>query len=131
MSASYSARILSSPKGHQWVAGPSKPAERRLRFRYPLDLAVHVRAKGAGSSFSAVGLVVNVSSGGILVASERRFTAGALLEMRIVWPALLEGRIPLQLFALGRVLRSGTSTFAAAFERHEFRILRSSIPSGA
>jgi hypothetical protein len=133
MSTSYSARILSFPEEHHWkiIAGRSVPAERRSRFRYPLDLTVRFRANGAESPFSAVGVVMNMSSGGILVASQCPLTAGAVVEMRIEWPALLEGRIPLQLVAIGRVLRNETSTFAATFERHEFRILKSSTPPAA
>lgn len=132
-STSYSARILSFPEEHHWkiVAGRSIAVERRSRFRYPLGLAVRFRANGAGSPFSAVDVVINMSSGGILVASERPLTAGAVVEMRIEWPARLEGRIPLQLFAKGRVLRKETSAFAAAFERYEFRILKSSTPPAA
>jgi hypothetical protein len=67
-----------------------------------------------------------MSSGGILVVSQHAIVVGELVELRIEWPLLLDGRIPLQLIATGRVLRGGTSHFAAAFERHEFRTLRSS-----
>jgi PilZ domain len=133
MSPPYSARILAFPTERHWkiVAGRTIPAERRSRSRYPLDLVVRFRAHGEGSPFSATGVVINMSSGGILVASERPYMAGALVDMSVEWPALLEGRIPLQFFAIGRVLRSETSTFAAAFQRHEFRILRSSTSPAA
>jgi hypothetical protein len=67
-----------------------------------------------------------MSSGGILVVSQHAIVVGELVELRIEWPLLLDGRIPLQLIATGRVLRGGTFHFAAAFERHEFRTLRSS-----
>jgi hypothetical protein len=69
--------------------------------------------------------VVNISSGGALVAfrvSRREISVGAQVEIRIEWPCLLEGRIPLQLFAVGCVLRRGASDFAVAFEVHQFRI---------
>lgn len=72
-----------------------------------------------------------MSSGGVLVASSNQPPVGELVEMRIEWPWLLEGRIPLQLVALGRILRRGSLDFAAAFERHEFRILKSSTPPAA
>ena len=67
------------------------------------------------------GWAVNMSSGGVLVASKNPFIVGTLVEMSIEWPSRLEGRIPLQLIATGRVLRGGASFFAASFERHEFR----------
>lgn len=105
------------------LANRSVPAERRIKLRYPLDLNVRFQAFRRRSPFSGFGVAVNLSSGGILVVTEHEFDVGTPVAMSIEWPALLEGRIPLQLFAAGRVLRSDKSSFAAAFERHEFRIL--------
>jgi hypothetical protein len=102
------------------------PAERRLKFRYDLGLHVRLRSAAGGSSFSGAGLVVNLSSGGILVASQHQLLVGALVEMSIEWPALLDGRVPLQLIATGRVLRRAPSHFAAKFQRHEFRTIKHS-----
>ena len=72
-----------------------------------------------------------MSSGGVLVVTEhvvsqRDIRAGAKVEMSFEWPALLDGRIPLQLFAVGLVVRRRTSDFAAAFERYQFRTVRNS-----
>ena len=99
-------------------------AERRLKFRYPVDLNVRLRFSAGRASFSGAGLVVNMSSRGILVASQQQLVVGALVEMSIQWPALLDGRVPLQLIATGRVLRREASYFAASFERHEFRTIK-------
>lgn len=110
------------------VAGRIDLAERRAKSRYPLDLSVRFRFCSAGTAFSGQGLAVNISSGGILVESEDRVIEGAMLELSIAWPSLLDGRIPLQLLAVGRVLRHGTSHFAAMFERHEFRTIKRSTP---
>jgi len=110
------------------VAGRIDLAERRTKSRYPLDLSVRFRFCSAGTAFSGQGLAVNISSGGILVESKDRVIEGAMLEISIAWPSLLDGRIPLQLLALGRVLRHGTSDFAAIFERHEFRTIKRSTP---
>ncbi len=67
------------------------------------------------------------------MASTQQIIVGALVEMNIEWPFLIDGRIPLQLVAIGRVLRQdatlGASHFAATFERYEFRtIKRSNTP---
>jgi hypothetical protein len=105
------------------------PAERRVKYRYALDLRVRFRSASAESSFSGAGQVLNMSSGGILVASKYQITVGALVEMRIEWPSLLNGKVSLQLFAVGRILRREKSGFAATFERHQFRTMkRSSQP---
>jgi hypothetical protein len=109
-------------------------AERRLKFRYPLDLNVRFRPL-SGPIFSGAGRAVNVSSGGVLIVSEPVVSeqvvsphvigVGARVEMSIEWPSLLDGRIPLQLFAVARVVRYRTSNFAAVFEWHQFRTARS------
>jgi hypothetical protein len=119
---------------------PAISGERRLKFRYPLPLAVRY-CIGSGTSLWSdggrviQGRVVNMSSGGILVASEHviapREIMGARVEMRIEWPCLLDERIPLQLFAVGRVLRGGASDFAAAFESYQFRTVRTSAKSAS
>jgi hypothetical protein len=104
--------------------------ERREKLRYPLDLGVRFRSSSReGFAFSGVGMAVNLSSGGILVASQQHVVDGALVEMSIEWPFVLNGRIPLQLMTVGRVLRRGTSRFAATFERYEFRTVRISSSS--
>jgi hypothetical protein len=121
------AKVLSFPEEHFSKKVSSRPIldERRLRFRYPLDLRVRFQSSAAGARLSGAGLAVNVSSGGVFVASNHPVTVGALVEMSIDWPSMLDGTIPLQLVAVGRVLRRGVAHFAASFDRHEFRTLRS------
>jgi hypothetical protein len=116
------------------VATRSSRSERRSKFRFPLDLNVRFRPL-TGSLFSGAGRAVNVSSGGVLVVSKRvvspkEISVGALVEMSIEWPSLLDGKIPLQLFAVGYVVRRRTFDFAAAFERYQFRTLNRPIPPG-
>jgi len=123
----------SFPEGHHGAIAANRTirAERRLKSRYPLDLSVRFRLLSGSSLYSGAGRTVNVSSGGVLVVTEhvvsqRDIRAGAKVEMSFEWPALLDGRIPLQLFAVGLVVRRRTSDFAAAFERYQFRTVRNS-----
>lgn len=124
------AKILSFPVEYfsKKVSSGSILDERRLRLRFPLDLRVRFQCCAAGAPLSGAGLAVNVSSGGVFVASNHPVTVGVLVEMSIEWPSMLDGTIPLQLVAVGRVLRRGVAHFAASFDRQEFRTLRS--PSG-
>ncbi len=108
--------------GSRWQSG----AERRQRYRYPLDLGVRFRCPAGESCVSGHGLAVNLSSGGVLVASRHQMNVGARVEMSIEWPLLLDGKTPLQLLAVGWVLRRGDFHFAATFDRYEFRTLKSS-----
>jgi len=128
-----SARTLSFPEEHSGQIVASRPirAERRSKLRYPLDLSVRFRPISGKFPFSGAGRAVNVSSGGLLVVSQhivsqRVINVGEHVELSIEWPSLLDGKIPLQLFAVGRVVRSRASVFAAAFERYQFRTVRSS-----
>jgi hypothetical protein len=123
------ATILSVPREHrpEIVANWPLRAERRLKFRYPIDLRVGFHYFSQGTRLYGAGNAVNISSGGILVESKHQIIEGALVEMSIEWPSLLHGRVPLQLVAVGRVLRRGTSQFAVSFERHEFRTMKISI----
>lgn len=113
------------------ATGSSWPgqSERRIKFRYPLDLTVRFHCADTVAAVHGEGLAVNLSSGGVLVASQRQMSVGSLVKLSIEWPFLLDGRTPLQLIAVGRVLRCGSSYFAATFERHEFRTMKSSIQS--
>jgi len=62
-----------------------------------------------------------MSSGGVLVASQDDVSLGSRVEMKIDWPVLLDGRVPLQLIAAGRVVRCDTSSFATVLAGHQFR----------
>ena len=106
-------------------------AERRVKFRFPLGLSVRFSSLSRHALFSGAGHAMNLSSEGVFVVfqhivPEVAVPSGARVEMRIAWPTRLHGRIPLQLLAVGRIVRCGPSSFAATFGRHEFRTLKSS-----
>jgi hypothetical protein len=107
-------------------------AERRFKFRYPLDLMVRFRPLTGPFCYGAA-RSVNLSSGGVLIVPEPevapqvvspdQIRMGAPLEMSIEWPTLLDGKVPLQLFATGRVVRYRPYNFAVLFERYQFRTM--------
>ena len=105
---------------------PDKLIERRSSVRFPLELRVRYRILGRGHTFAA-GWVVNMSSGGVLVACRHEISAGTRLELDIEWPSLLDGRVPLQLITVGRVVRSDPFSFAVALGRHQFRTMRKTV----
>jgi hypothetical protein len=128
-----------SPDPHSDTVGfPPMLKERRAKSRYQLDLGVRFRLSlGSREYFvSGAGRTVNLSAGGLLVSSQElpsheEVAAGAWVEMSIEWPVLLDGRIPLQLFAVGRVVRRSAVDFAATLQHRQFRTLkRSSLSQG-
>ena len=114
------------------IGGGIHLVERRVKERYPLDLTVRFRCSSAEAQFSGEGLSINISSGGVLVryrqpASEYDIGVGTLVEMRIEWPSLLDGKVPLQLCSVGRVVRHSAASFAATLGNCQFRTMRPSL----
>ena len=103
--------------------------DRRSKVRFPLDLPVRYQTLGRSAS-AGKGWVVNMSSGGLLVAYQQEVPVGSRMELNIEWPSMLDGRIPLQLVTLGRVVRCETSTFAVALARPQFRTVSRAGRSG-
>src|SRR5579859_5083195 len=96
---------------------PPVSIERRSRDRFPLQLPVRYRTIGRGPAFGGVGCVVNMSSGGVLVGYQHEISPGTRMELNIEWPSLLDGRVPLQLVMVGRVVRCETSGIALVLAR--------------
>ena len=104
--------------------------ERRTRKRYPIRLEVHFRGTHRGKRFTGCGRTLNVSSSGLLIASDEHVRQGTVLRMCVDWPFLLNGITPIQLVAEGRVVRTYESGFAAVLERHQFRTTKRERESG-
>jgi PilZ domain len=99
------------------------PLERRTKIRYPVTLNVRYRTIGRSNRISGMGRTLNMSSGGLLVAADQRTEVGARLELNVEWPSMLDGQIPLQLVAVGKVVRCLESGFAISFTQYQFRTL--------
>ena len=97
--------------------------ERRSKARYPVSLTVRYRTLGRNQRIDGIGQTLNMSSGGLLVSAEQEVSTGARLEINVEWPLLLNGKVPLQLVASGRVVRCGGSMFAVSFAQYQFRTM--------
>ncbi|HSR06802.1 MAG TPA: PilZ domain-containing protein [Bryobacteraceae bacterium] len=98
--------------------------ERRSKVRFPLELKVRYRSLSNRCPASGMGLVVNMSRSGVLVSSEHEMSVGVRIELNIEWPSLLDGRVPLQVVTVGRVVRCEPSSFAVVLARYQFRTTR-------
>lgn len=96
--------------------------ERRANRRYPIDLAVQYEI---GRPEEGVrighGRVVNISSGGVLIASAQPMPSGIRIRLRIEWPALLNNLVPLALHVEGRTVRAKGDFAALRIIKSEFR----------
>lgn len=98
--------------------------ERRLKARYPIELAVCYQTVDQAQGVGGTGRSLNMSSGGLLVSCQARFALGTVLKVTLEWPSLLDGTTPLQLVTVGRVARSDEASFAMTFEQYQFRTMR-------
>jgi hypothetical protein len=102
--------------------------ERRSDRRY--DLALNVRWKLIRRRRvldSGTGKTVDVSSGGLLLETDRELPSGLNIELSISWPVLLHNVAPLQLVVAGRVVRATGQRIGVRMTQHEFRTM--SIPA--
>jgi DNA-binding NarL/FixJ family response regulator len=108
-------------------------AERRTNARFPCRLAVtyqtleHPMISGQGTSET-----LNISSKGLLFATDAQLQSGQLVQVSLDWPARLENQIPLKLVAEGRIVRNSGGQAAMTIEKYEFRTRRpGSRPAGS
>jgi len=111
------------------VIEKTTPLERRSKIRYPVSLNVKYRTFGRSNRISGVGRTLNMSSGGLLIAADQRTQVGTKIELNVEWPSLLDGMIPLQLVAVGRVVRCLESSFALSFTQYQFRTMSRKLQS--
>ena len=102
----------------------SEVLERRSKVRFPLELGVRYRSLARRRPARGAGLVMNMSRSGVLVSARhemRDIREGMRVELNIEWPSLLDGRVPLQVVTVGRVVRCESASFAVELTRYQFR----------
>lgn len=108
----------SRPAAGRNKRGKSLPDERRSSRRYPIDLPVQCED---GRNQFLEGRVVNISSGGILVHSDRALEPGRKVRLRVAWPVRLNDVMPLALHIEGQTVRADGNFTAVKILRSEFR----------
>jgi hypothetical protein len=97
-------------------------ADRRHSDRFPIARGMRYRILDKRSvAESGVGNTVNMSSSGVLFATERVMSPGSRVELSINWPVKLNDKCALRFVARGRVVRSERGTAAIEILEHEFR----------
>jgi hypothetical protein len=95
--------------------------ERRGAVRFPIEQEVRFKICNRNSIEAGGGRTVNMSSSGVLFATERRLMLGERLELSVNWPAQLNKKCALKLVTTGRVVRLEDGLAAIAIDRYEFR----------
>jgi len=105
--------------------------ERRAAVRYPIILDARYRTLSKKSTECGIGRTVDISSGGLLIASVHNVIVGVRLEVAVEWPALLDGTTELLFVANGEVVRVWESSFALKLSRYQFHTTRRKVRSAA
>ncbi len=96
--------------------------ERRASDRFPIERDIRYKVTNRKSEDeTGPGRTVNMSSSGVLFATEASHIAGQRVELAISWPARLNNTVALKLVVRGRVVRSEHGIVAVEIQRYEFR----------
>ena len=100
---------------------PDQERERRSHQRFPLRLTASYWSTAFPTGLKPrTTEVLNISSGGLLLAGCDGLVPGQRVQVSVDWPVLLNGRIPLFLVLEGRILRCENGTAAMLIRRHQF-----------
>ena len=97
-------------------------SDQRLHHRYPIALDAQFRLlnedwrKRVGRART-----INMSSGGVLLATIDSLPSNCMIEVAIDWPFLLDGVCPLRLVMRGCIVRNDGNGVAVKVWHHEFR----------
>ena len=86
--------------------------------RFPITTPVkYIVEKVAGE-----GVTCNIGSDGLLMKTTCVFPQGKRIELSLDWPAMLDGRLPLRLDILGKIMWSNVRGTAVEILSYEYRL---------
>jgi hypothetical protein len=103
--------------------------DRRRSERFPIKLEARYKVIGR-PNISGIGKTINISGRGILFTTEYTLVERQGIELAVSWPAKLNDAIPLQLVALGHVVRAEETQAAITIEQYEFKTCSSEFFNG-
>ena len=95
--------------------------DRRASRRYSINLTGRYTIGNAVDRPGTEARVINISSSGILLQSDRPLGPGLKIRLRIDWPALLNNMVPLALHIEGHTVRGAGTLVGVKILRSEFR----------
>jgi hypothetical protein len=97
--------------------------ERRRHTRYELEMSLRYKIRnGVRVLEMGCGVTRNLSSGGVAFTADQLLPRGAVIELWIDWPTLLDSQHDaMQLTMTGQIVRSSESATAVRTFNREFR----------
>ena len=101
--------------------------DRRGADRFPIEREVRYKILNRkGTDEVGHGKTINMSSNGVLFATDQYLLPGQRLELSISWPAQLNSTVALKLIVRGRVVRCEDGKVGVEIHQHEFRTAKPS-----
>lgn len=97
--------------------------ERRIGVRVPLACAMWYETGQGANKSSGEGRVIDMSSSGVAFTSEFLPRRNTRVALHIQWPVKLDGEVPVELFAGGKLVRLEDTRAALQFDQLAFRFL--------
>jgi hypothetical protein len=97
--------------------------ERRIGVRVRLACAMWYETGQRAHKSTGEGRVIDMSSSGVAFTSESLLRRNTRVALHIQWPDKLEGEVPVELFAGGKVVRVEDTRAALRFDQLAFRFL--------
>jgi hypothetical protein len=97
--------------------------ERRMGVRVPLSCAMWYETSSTTHKRRGEGRVIDISSSGVAFTTESSLRRNTRVALHIQWPVQLEGEVPVELFASGKVVRTEQSRTALQYDQINFKIL--------
>jgi hypothetical protein len=99
-----------------------KENDRRNKRRFAIERELRFKVLDSERiATTGIGHTVDISSGGVAFETTATLTPGALVEISISWPVLLDESCLMRLVVLGRVVRTRRQVVACTVDKYEFR----------
>lgn len=88
--------------------------------QYPIAMEIKYKIRSRPQRLG-MGQTSWISSREVVFTTDQPIEEGALLEISVAWPALLNSRVPLQLVIEGRIVSCRETELVARILKHHFR----------
>lgn len=95
--------------------------DRRHAIRFPLKSQLRWTLLNRKTPLTGTGETVDASSNGFAFLSNVPLSPGCRLQLDVEWPAELDGRIPMKLVVIGKVVRVDGNIVCVTIQKREFR----------
>ncbi len=96
--------------------------ERRRGVRVPLACALRYETGALAQKKMDAGRLIDMSSSGIFFTTESSLRRNTKVAVHFAWPVRLDGDVPVELVAEGRVVRAAPTRAAIRYDRIAFKV---------